>query len=881
VEYGLDVNSNNVIDATEINATLTKYICNGTAGATGAQGPTGLTGATGPQGIQGVAGAAGATGTAGKNTLAKTTTEVAGANCATGGVKVEYGLDVNSNNVLDVSEINATLTKYICNGTAGATGAQGPQGIQGVAGTAGAPGAAGKNTLAKTTTEVAGANCAAGGLKVEYGLDINSNNVLDVSEINEILTKYICNGIAGATGAQGPIGLTGATGAQGIQGAAGTAGASGATGAAGKNTLAKTTSEVAGANCAAGGVKVEYGLDLNSNNILDVSEINATLTKYICNGTVGATGAQGPTGLTGLAGATGATGAQGIAGTNGTNGTNGLDGKNTLFNTTPETTGANCANGGVKVEYGLDVNSNNVLDVSEINATLTKYVCNGTAGATGETGSQGVAGPTGAQGLIGLTGPQGLQGIAGTNGTNGINGLDGKNTLANSTIETVGLNCAAGGIKVEYGLDVNNNNVLDVSEIDAALTQYICNGTAGAQGSQGNPGNNGQNTLITTTTEIAGVNCPAGGVKLEYGLDANNNNLLDVFEINTTMTKFICNGITDGTGAEGPQGIQGIAGSNGINGLNALINTTWEAAGANCANGGTKIEVGLDNNGNGMLDVVEINDSQTKFVCNGAAGPQGQDGSNVSNDSQQLSVSTAGDTLKLQNGGFVIIPGISAANTPINQFFTPGSGVSDIDGNNYQTLIYSGQFAYDFQIYSKMEWMAQNLKTTTYSNGDAIPQVQDNTWDGLTSGAWCWFESNPAFDIPQGKLYNWYTVNDSRNVCPSGWHVSTLQDWFKLNDVIYSNGFQNSEIDQVLKSQNGWDNNLNGTNESGFSAYPSGSRLPGAFYFQMGFRANWWRIEEWSTTTGGTIQIDATSGYGNSNTEKYIGNSIRCVRYSN
>jgi hypothetical protein len=652
VEYGLDVNNNNILDASEINVSLTKYICNGTTGATGATGltgatgpqgiqgvagPTGLTGATGPQGIQGVVGAIGATGAAGKNTLAKTTTQTAGANCATGGVKVEYGLDVNSNNVLDATEINATLTKYICNGTVGATGATGPAGAQGIQGVAGATGSAGKNTLAKTTTQTAGANCATGGVKVEYGLDANSNNVLDATEINATLTKYICNGTAGATGA---------------------------TGAAGKNTLAKTTTQTAGANCATGGVKVEYGLDVNSNNVLDATEINATLTKYICNGTAGATGATGPQGIQGVAGVAGATGAAG---------------KNTLAKTTTETAGANCATGGVKVEYGLDVNSNNVLDVSEINATLTKYICNGTVGATGATG------PTG------LTGSAGAQGIQGVAGTAGATGAAGKNTLAKTTTETAGANCATGGVKVEYGLDVNSNNLLDVSEINATLTKYICNGTAGATGATGPTGltgpagaqgiqgvagtagaagatgASGKNTLAKTTTEVAGANCATGGVKVEYGLDANSNNVLDVSEINATLTKYICNGIAGATGATGPQGIQGIAGTagatgaaglqgvagptgaqgpigltgptgatgpagatgaagangtNGVdgqNGLNALIKTTVEAAGANCANGGTKIETGLDADGNGVLDAGEVSASQTKYVCDGSS----------------------------------------------------------------------------------------------------------------------------------------------------------------------------------------------------------------------------------------------------------------------
>jgi uncharacterized protein (TIGR02145 family) len=70
-------------------------------------------------------------------------------------------------------------------------------------------------------------------------------------------------------------------------------------------------------------------------------------------------------------------------------------------------------------------------------------------------------------------------------------------------------------------------------------------------------------------------------------------------------------------GQQGPQGAQGVQGVAGANGLNALINTITEPAGANCANGGTKIETGLDANGNGVLDAGEVNGSQTKYVCNG------------------------------------------------------------------------------------------------------------------------------------------------------------------------------------------------------------------------------------------------------------------------
>jgi hypothetical protein len=103
----------------------------------------------------------------------------------------------------------------------------------------------------------------------------------------------------------------------------------------------------------------------------------------------GPQGPQGPAGNDGAPGPQGATGPQGAAGTNGTNGSNG---QNTLVKTTTETAGVNCTTGGVKLEYGLDANSNGVLDVTEVNATLTKYVCNGAVGATGATGPQGPAG---------------------------------------------------------------------------------------------------------------------------------------------------------------------------------------------------------------------------------------------------------------------------------------------------------------------------------------------------------------------------------------------------------------------------------------------------------------------------------------------------------
>ena len=61
------------------------------------------------------------------------------------------------------------------------------------------------------------------------------------------------------------------------------------------------------------------------------------------------------------------------------------------------------------------------------------------------------------------------------------------------------------------------------------------------------------------------------------------------------------------------------------------------------------------------------------------------------------------------------------------------------------------------------EWMSENFKHINYSNGDSIPNVTDNNqWATRTTGAWAYYNNDPQFEHPYGKLYNWFTVVDSR-----------------------------------------------------------------------------------------------------------------------
>jgi hypothetical protein len=88
--------------------------------------------------------------------------------------------------------------------------------------------------------------------------------------------------------------------------------------------------------------------------------------------------------------------------------------------------------------------------------------------------------------------------------------------------------------------------------------------------------------------------------------------------------------------------------------------------------------------------------------------------------------------------------------------------VTDFDGNAYPIVTIGSQV-----------WMAENLKTTHFSNGDPIPLIQDNSWSTQNSAAMCFYENNPANKDLLGGLYNWWAINDSRNIAPAGWRIPT------------------------------------------------------------------------------------------------------------
>ena len=248
----------------------------------------------------------------------------------------------------------------------------------------------------------------------------------------------------------------------------------------GLNAAARVTAVSPGSQCPAGGSSIEFGLDQNRNGKLDTSEVSSTVV--VCNGSAGAPGPRG------------AQGPQGTTGPRGTPGTNGTPGVNSLVRQDDEPVGANCPNGGVRVESGLDTNGNGMLEASEV--TQTSYTCNGQSGQ---------------------------------NGSNGQNGLS---TLMATATEPPDANCANGGVAVTSGLDLNGNGVLDPNE--AGVPVYVCNGI----------NCKGCCTLVNVVAEPAGPNCSAGGQAIQTGLDSNGDGILQPGEVQ--HTSYVCNG-TNGT----------------------------------------------------------------------------------------------------------------------------------------------------------------------------------------------------------------------------------------------------------------------------------------------------------------------------------------------
>ena len=194
--------------------------------------------------------------------------------------------------------------------------------------------------------------------------------------------------------------------------------------------------------------------------------------------------------------------------------------------------------------------------------------------------------------------------------------------------------------------------------------------------------------------------------------------------------------------------------------------------------------------------------------------------------------------------------------------------VTDIDGNVYKTIKIGSQL-----------WMAENLKVAKYRNGDAIANISDNSpWSNSSSGAWCNDNNDAKNNNPYGKLYNWYTVNDSRGLCPTGWHVPSDSEWTILSNYLGGEAVAGGKLKET-GTTHWYSPNVSATNESGFSALPGGTRdNSNGDYNGMGNTAYSWSSKEFDSGNAWSRSLSYYyAGIYGSYRSKHYGFSVRCV----
>ncbi len=197
--------------------------------------------------------------------------------------------------------------------------------------------------------------------------------------------------------------------------------------------------------------------------------------------------------------------------------------------------------------------------------------------------------------------------------------------------------------------------------------------------------------------------------------------------------------------------------------------------------------------------------------------------------------------------------------------------MTDQDGNVYKTIKIGTQ-----------TWMAENLRTTKYRNSEVIPKVTDNTaWSVLSTGAYCNYKNSSNNDTiaTYGRLYNWYSVVDTRNIAPTGWHVPTDADWTTLITYLGGEGIAGGTLKELGLTH--WISpNALADNTSGFTALPGGCRNNDGTFSYIGQDGDWWSSTEYGTSSawGWNVPFNNSNSSALPKVDKVFGFSVRCLQ---
>ena len=197
------------------------------------------------------------------------------------------------------------------------------------------------------------------------------------------------------------------------------------------------------------------------------------------------------------------------------------------------------------------------------------------------------------------------------------------------------------------------------------------------------------------------------------------------------------------------------------------------------------------------------------------------------------------------------------------------NSIIDFDGNSYKVVKIGTQI-----------WMAENLKTTSYSDGTPIPNITDaGEWIGLTSGAYAYYNNDAAtYQNPYGAIYNGYAVQMG-NLCPGGWHIPSEDEWIQLATFVGGEAVAGGQLKETGTDH--WDApNTGATNNFGFTAVPSGHRWTDGGFYDINVGAQIWSSTD-SEFTPGNIRIFGLSNLENNairpSYPQIYGAACRCV----
>lgn len=199
-----------------------------------------------------------------------------------------------------------------------------------------------------------------------------------------------------------------------------------------------------------------------------------------------------------------------------------------------------------------------------------------------------------------------------------------------------------------------------------------------------------------------------------------------------------------------------------------------------------------------------------------------------------------------------------------------GDRVTDIDGNVYKTVVIGDQV-----------WMAENLRTTSFRNGDKISNIKsDSMWINIKSAAYCNYNNSIDLDtIKFGCLYNLDAVYDSRNIAPEGWHIPDTTEWNELINFLGGKDIAGGKM--KMEGFDFWfEPNESATNESGFNGLPIGSRSPiNGVFNPNGAYGIWWAKPFGTLSSGYVYDLSYDKGsIGFGHNDLSTGYTIRCIK---